>query len=47
MMDSERISLPDRPDQTFNVKKTFGIKSDLEVHGFKEKTQWVPEIDET
>ena len=46
-MDSERISLPDRPDQTFNVKKTFGIKSDLEVHGFKEKTQWVPEIDET
>ena len=29
------------------MKKTFGIDSDLEVHGFKNKTQWVPEIDET
>ena len=47
MIDSERISLPERPDQKFNVKKTFGIDSDLEVHGFKDKTQWVPEIDET
>ena len=47
MIDSERISLPERPDKKFNVKKTFGIDSDLEIHGFKEKTQWVPEIDET
>ena len=47
MIDSERINLPERPDQTFSVKKTFGIDSDLEVKGFKDKTQWVPEIDET
>ena len=47
MIDSERISLPEKPDQKFNVKKFFGIDSDLEVKGFKEKTQWVPEIDET
>jgi len=47
MIDSQRISLPEIPDQIFNVKKTFGIDSALEVKGFKEKTQWVPEIDET
>ena len=47
MIDSERINLPERPDKTFNVKKTFGIDSDIEVKGFKDKTQWVPEIDET
>ena len=47
MIDSERISLPDRPDQKVNVKQTFGIDADLVVRGFKEKTQWVPEIDST
>ena len=47
MIDSERISLPNRPDQKVNVKQTFGIDPDLVVHGFKEKTQWVPEIDST
>ena len=47
MIDSERISLPNRPDQKVNVKKTFSINSDLVVHGFKEKTQWVPSIDPT
>ena len=47
MIDSERISLPERPNQKYNVKKTFGIESDLEVNGFKEKTQWVPVIDKT
>src|SRR6056300_1109163 len=47
MIDSQRISLPEIPDQIFNVKKTFGIDSALEVKGCKEKTQWVPEIDET
>ena len=47
MINSERISLPNRPDQKVNVKKTFGINSDLVVHGFKEKTQWVPTKDPT
>ncbi len=47
MIDSERISLPNRPDQKVNVKQTFGIDADLVVRGFKEKTRWVPEIDST
>ena len=47
MIDSERISLPNRPDQKVNVKQTFGIDAGLVVRGFKEKTQWVPEIDPT
>ena len=47
MINSERISLPDQPDQKINVKKTFDIDSNLSVKGYKEKTQWVPEIDST
>ena len=47
MLDSERINLPKSPDQKINVKKIFGIDSDLTVLGFKEKTEWVPEIDPT
>ncbi|MDA9876332.1 AAA family ATPase [Gammaproteobacteria bacterium] len=47
MIDSERIGLPNKPDQKINVKKTFGINSDITVLGFKEKTAWVPEIDST
>ena len=45
MINSERISLPDQPDQKINVKKTFNIDSNLSIKGYKEKTQWVPEID--
>ena len=47
MKDSERIALPKIPDQKINVKKIFGIDSEITVLGFKEKTQWVPEIDPT
>ena len=47
MINSERISLPDKPDQKINVKKTFNIDSNLSVKGYKQKTQWVPEIDST
>ena len=47
MINSERISLPDQPDQKINVKKTFNIDTNLSVKGYKEKTQWVPEIDST
>ena len=47
MKDSERIALPKIPDQKINVKKVFGIDSEITVLGFKEKTQWVPEIDPT
>ncbi|MDC1475515.1 cobaltochelatase subunit CobS, partial [Gammaproteobacteria bacterium] len=43
MKDSDKIALPDSPDQRINVKKVFGIDSAISVQGFKEKTQWVPE----
>jgi hypothetical protein len=42
MIDSERISLPNKPNQKVNVKKTFGISSDIVVHGFKEKNTMGP-----
>ena len=45
MIDSEKINLPNKPDQKINVQKTFGIETKLNVLGFKEKTQWVPTID--
>jgi len=47
MLDSEKIDLPNKPNQKINVKKTFAIDSDLTVLGFKDKTQWVPETDPT
>jgi len=47
MLDSEKIDLPNKPNQKINVKKTFAIDSDLTVLGFKDKTQWVPETDLT
>jgi len=46
-MESEKIELKSTPDHAINVKKTFGIDSDLMVMGFKESNQWVPEIDPT
>ena len=33
MIDSERINLPERPDKTFNVKKTFGQMATPQVSG--------------
>ena len=39
MIDSEKINLPNKPDQKINVQKTFGIETKLNVLGFKEKTQ--------
>ena len=47
MLDSEKIDLPNKPNQKINVKKTFAIDSGLTVLGFKGKTQWVPETDPT
>ena len=40
-----KIELPNKPDHKFDVSKTFGINSKLSVRGFKNKTDWVPEID--
>ena len=45
MNTEEKINLPKKPDQKVNVRSTFKINSDLTVKGFSEKTEWVPEID--
>ena len=40
-------SLPDgQPDIKVSVRQTFGIESDLEVPGFSDSTEYVPELDE-
>ncbi len=33
--------------QTFSVKEVFGINSDMEIEGFAERTDYVPEVDES
>jgi len=43
---NKNIELPNKPDHKFEVSETFGIDSKISVKGFKEKTAWVPEIDE-
>ena len=43
---NSKIELPNKPNQKFDVSKTFKIDSKLSVKGFKDKTEWVPEIDE-
>ena len=45
MNTEEKINLPKKPDQKIDVRSTFKINSDLTVKGFSEKTEWVPEID--
>ncbi len=45
MNTEEKINLPKKPDQKVDVRSTFKINSDLTVKGFSEKTEWVPEID--
>jgi len=43
---NKNIELPNKPDHKFEVSETFGIDSKISVKGFKEKTAWVPEVDE-
>ena len=45
MNTEEKINLPKKPDQKVDVRSTFKINSDLTIKGFSEKTEWVPEID--
>ena len=45
MNTEEKINLPKKPDQKLDVRLTFKINSDLTIKGFSEKTEWVPEID--
>jgi cobaltochelatase CobS len=35
------------PDMLLNVTQVFGIESDMEIHGFSEPSEHVPEIDES
>lgn len=36
-----------RPDMLLNVAQVFGIESDMEIHGFSETNEHVPDIDES
>ena len=46
MTTNSKIGLPNKPNIKIDVSKTFNIDSKLTVKGFKDKTEWVPEIDE-
>ena len=46
MTTNSKIELPNKPNIKTDVSKTFNIDSKLFVKGFKDKTEWVPEIDE-
>ena len=34
-----------KPTEKINVRKVFGLETDMVVHGFKTRTEYVPEID--
>ena len=42
---NKKIEIPNKPSGKYSVSKTFGIDSKLIVKGFKEKSDWVPDID--
>ena len=46
-MDKKLIELPERPEVKINTKKVFGFDAGFDVFSFKEKTEWVPMVDET
>jgi cobaltochelatase CobS len=46
MTTNSKIELPNKPSVKIDVSKIFNIDSKLFVKGFKDKTEWVPEIDE-
>ena len=43
---NKNIELPNKPNHKVEVSKVFIIDTNITVKGFKEKTEWVPEIDE-
>ena len=43
---NKSIELPTKPNEKLEVSDIFKIDSKMSVKGFKEKTEWVPEIDE-
>ena len=42
---NKNIEIPNKPSKKYSVSKTYGIDSKLIVKGFKEKSDWVPHID--
>ena len=44
---NKAIELPNKPDHKVNVSSVFNIDSKLSVKAFKNKTDWVPEIDDS
>ena len=42
---NKNIEIPNKPSVKYSVSKTFGIDSKLIVKGFKERSDWVPHID--
>ena len=44
---NKTIDLPNKPDAKIDVAKVFNIDSDLVVRGYKDKTDWVPQVDES
>jgi cobaltochelatase CobS len=43
---NKSIELPTKPNEKLEVSDIFKIDSKMSIKGFKEKTEWVPEIDE-
>ena len=44
---NKTIDLPKKPDAKINVAKVFNIDSDITVKGYKNKTEWVPQVDQS
>ena len=44
---NKTIDLPKKPDAKIDVAEVFNIDSDLVVRGYKDKTDWVPQVDES
>ena len=44
---NKTIDLPRKPDAKIDVAKTFNIDSDMVVKGYKNKTEWVPQVDDS
>ena len=45
MTTNKQIELPNKPDLKINVSDVFGIDTKLTVKGYKNKSNWVPDID--
>ena len=44
---NKTIDLPKKPDAKIDVAKVFNIDSDITVKGYKDKTEWVPQVDDS